>query len=270
MLIDWFTVVAQAFNFLLLVWLMKRFLYQPILQAIDERERRIAAQIGDAQEQKAAAEKERRDFQLKNAAFDQQRDKMLGEETANAKAEGRRLIESAREEYNALHSRLRKALQEEQQDLSREITQRAQQEVFAIASKALAELADTRLEEAIVHAFIRRLQEMEDQERQGLSDAFHASGKQAIVRTAFPLTSDQQAAVEQALEENLALSAPIEFETKPEQISGIELAMNGYKIAWSIGAYLATLEKSVAELLNGRPGSGANPKTQASDYGKGE
>ena len=38
MLIDWFTVGAQALNFLILVWLMKRFLYQPILHAIDERE----------------------------------------------------------------------------------------------------------------------------------------------------------------------------------------------------------------------------------------
>ena len=43
MLIDWFTVSAQAVNFLILVWLMKRYLYQPILVAIDAREKRIAA-----------------------------------------------------------------------------------------------------------------------------------------------------------------------------------------------------------------------------------
>ena len=42
MLIDWFTVAAQALNFLILVWLMKRFLYKPILHAIDAREERIA------------------------------------------------------------------------------------------------------------------------------------------------------------------------------------------------------------------------------------
>ena len=42
MLIDWFTVGAQALNFLILVWLLKRFLYKPILDAIDAREKRIA------------------------------------------------------------------------------------------------------------------------------------------------------------------------------------------------------------------------------------
>jgi F-type H+-transporting ATPase subunit b len=45
MLIDWFTVGAQTLNFLILVWLMKRFLYKPILNAIDTREKRIAKEL---------------------------------------------------------------------------------------------------------------------------------------------------------------------------------------------------------------------------------
>ena len=40
MKINWFTVIAQLVNFLILVWLMKRFLYKPILNAIDEREKK--------------------------------------------------------------------------------------------------------------------------------------------------------------------------------------------------------------------------------------
>ena len=51
--IDWFTVVAQAINFLILVWLLKRFLYKPILHAIDEREKGIAAQLAQAEAKKA-------------------------------------------------------------------------------------------------------------------------------------------------------------------------------------------------------------------------
>ena len=48
MLIDWFTVGAQALNFLILVWLMKHFLYKPILNAIDAREKLIATELADA------------------------------------------------------------------------------------------------------------------------------------------------------------------------------------------------------------------------------
>ena len=56
MLIDWFTVGAQTLNFLILVWLMKRFLYKPILNAIDAREKRIATQLSDADTKTAEAQ----------------------------------------------------------------------------------------------------------------------------------------------------------------------------------------------------------------------
>lgn len=42
MLIDWFTVGAQVLNFVILMWLMKRSLCQPVLDAIDAREDRRA------------------------------------------------------------------------------------------------------------------------------------------------------------------------------------------------------------------------------------
>ena len=55
MLIDWFTVGAQALNFIVLVWLMKRFLYRPVLDAIAAREQRIAQQLAEAATQMAEA-----------------------------------------------------------------------------------------------------------------------------------------------------------------------------------------------------------------------
>ena len=75
--INWFTVVAQAINFLILVWLLKRFLYKPILHAIDEREKGIATQLAEAEAKKNEAQKERDDFQHKNQEFDQQRAVLL-------------------------------------------------------------------------------------------------------------------------------------------------------------------------------------------------
>ena len=73
MLIDWFTVGAQAVNFVILVWLMKRFLYKPILHAIDARENRIAAELAEADAKKAEAQSERDEFQAKNEELDRQR-----------------------------------------------------------------------------------------------------------------------------------------------------------------------------------------------------
>lgn len=68
MLIDWFTVIAQVVNFLILVWLLKRFLYQPILNAIDAREQRVATELADADAKMNEAAKQRNEFQKKCGA----------------------------------------------------------------------------------------------------------------------------------------------------------------------------------------------------------
>ena len=96
MLIDWFTVAAQAINFLLLVWLLKRFLYRPVLAAIDEREKRIAVQLQDAQSKKAEALQEQAVFQRKNEDFDRRRSQLFLEATDAVQAERQKLLEAAR------------------------------------------------------------------------------------------------------------------------------------------------------------------------------
>ena len=101
MLIDWFTVCAQALNFLILVWLMKRFLYTPNLRALDAREKRIAAELADADAKKAEAQKDRDEFQHKNEEFDQQRAALLSQATSEAKTERQRLLEEARQAADA-------------------------------------------------------------------------------------------------------------------------------------------------------------------------
>src|SRR5271157_3837052 len=102
MLIDWFTVGAQIVNFLILVWLLKHFLYKPILNAIDVREKKIAAELADADAKRADANKERDDFKHKNEEFDQQRAALLNKATEDAKVERQRLLDEARQATDAM------------------------------------------------------------------------------------------------------------------------------------------------------------------------
>ena len=118
MLIDWFTVGAQALNFIILVWLLKRFLYRPILDAVDAREKRIAAELADADEKKAEAKKERDEFHHKNEQFDQQRAALMSKATDEANAERRRLLDNARNAADALSTKRQKALQNEANTLT--------------------------------------------------------------------------------------------------------------------------------------------------------
>jgi F-type H+-transporting ATPase subunit b len=260
MLIDWFTVGAQAINFLILVWLMKRFLYKPILQAIDEREKRIASELADADAKEAEAEKERDEFQRKNDELDRRRDALLSQATDEANSVRQRLLDEARTAANALSAKRQETLRNEAQNLNQAISQRTRQEVFAIARKALKDLAETSLEERMVDVFVRRLHELNGEKRERLASALKASPGLVILRTSFDLPPAQRASTESAIAETLGTETQVRFVTAPDIVSGIELIANGQKVAWSIADYLASLEKGVDELLKERDQPKAKPE----------
>ncbi|MDR4478750.1 MAG: F0F1 ATP synthase subunit delta [Nitrospira sp.] len=249
MLIDWFTVGAQVLNFLLLVWLMKRFLYKPILQAIDEREKRIAAQVADAHTIKAEAQRERDEFRQKNESFDQKRAALLNKAMDETNAERHRLLDEARQEADSARAKWQETLRGEHQNLKQDLTGRAGEEVFSIARKTLADLATTALEERVGEVFIRRLRAMDGRTRDELAATLRTASTPAVVRSAFDLPAEQRAAIQHALNETFSADIRLQFEIRPELVSGIELITNGHKLAWSIADYLASLEQRLGELL---------------------
>src|SRR5580700_1950855 len=102
MLIDWFTVGAQALNFLILVWLLKRFLYRPILAAIDAREQRIAKELTDAAAKQAEAQERCDEYQHKNDEVNRERAALLSQATEEANVERQRMIDAAQQAADAI------------------------------------------------------------------------------------------------------------------------------------------------------------------------
>jgi F-type H+-transporting ATPase subunit b len=243
MLIDWFTVAAQALNFLILVWLMKRFLYQPVLRAIDTRENRIKAQIKDADDRQADAKAEAAQFSAKSEAFDQQRAALLQKATTEAIAEKQRLLDAAVQAADALTAKNQQLQRDAEQSLAQMITKRITEEVFAIARKALTDLAAVDLEERMVGVFLDRLDKMSEAAKEKLGIALRTD--RALVQSAFDLAPPQRLRIEQALDRSFAAKIEPTYATAPDLVSGIDLTAGGEKIGWSIADYLAALQKTI-------------------------
>jgi F-type H+-transporting ATPase subunit b len=242
--INWFTVIAQALNFLILVWLLKKFLYKPILNAVNEREKKITDQLKDADAQKATAQKEKEDFQKKNEDFDSKKKALLYKAVADANVEKKQLMDSAKETANALGATMEKAFKEQQNQDKKELSQNTQEHVFAITRKALTDLASVSLETQTVDIFIHHLKAATDTEKQQFIDAFKANSNAILIKSAFALSEKQQGNLTDAVNEVLDTKTTLQFKIAPEIISGIELSTNGYKMAWSFSEYLSALQKN--------------------------
>ena len=258
MLINWFTVIAQAINFLILVWLLKRFLYKPILKAIDEREKRIATQLADAEDKKAGCGRSA-------TPLVQERGLRPGASSALEKSQGRgqrRTSATARPSTRGS----RPIACQTPGGVAHGTTDPESNDHSLDPGGSLCDRAkDT---DGPRHHEPRGAHErgvrwpparLDGAAKEQLVAALTTGTHTAIVRSAFDLPPAQRNAIEAAVKDTLAATAQVQFQNAPELVSGIELSANGQKVAWSIADYLATLARTATELLHDDAASESTP-----------
>jgi F-type H+-transporting ATPase subunit b len=256
-LFDWFTVFAQIANFLILMWLLKRFLYKPVLNAIDTREARIAKLLTDTEESQLQMQQQQEELTAKNVAFSKEREVLLAEAKADAERLKTQLNKTVSEEAEALRNQWIVTLQKEQAKLNDDINQRAHQAVFELARKTLQDLSNTELETHIILVFIKRLEQLSPQERQ----QFYASAHdEVVIRSSLELSEKSKEALRHAIATSLTPSLSIHFELDATLISGIEMTGRAHKLSWNIDDYLTNLKESVARIVNSTTQSHQKPK----------
>ncbi|WP_100640828.1 F0F1 ATP synthase subunit B [Marinobacter salexigens] len=250
MSIDWVTVIAQIANFLVLVWLLKRFLYRPILDGIDAREAEIARRMAEAGEAEKKA-------QTAEAEFHQQKKQLLSDQDALVQqalreSEDQRdsLLAEARAKLEQEQRDWHKHLERERQKFTAQLQRAGEETLLELTRKALRDLADESLEEAIVRQVGVRLHPI----AQELSDAAGDS-KEAIATTHDALSEPAQALL-RADVNKLLPGINLRFETDPEQAHGLVLRVGGAQVAWTVDSYTeefdALLSERIAAGVSGR------------------
>lgn len=257
MQLDGFTIVAQVVNFLILVALLKRFLYAPIIRAMQAREDHIATRLDEAQEKISDAQRQAAVYDQKMQALQQTQDAMLTQAQEEAESQRQQLIEQARQEVERLQDRWRQTLRQEQTAFLQDLRQVAGEQVCAVARRVLADLANADLELAVIQGFLARLHGLDRETRNTFSSALQGAPGDAMVRSAFPIPDEAREQILQALHNDmLDTQSEVQFTTVPELICGIEFIAQGQKIAWSLAQHLDSLEERFAALLEQELGTG--------------
>jgi len=248
--LDWFTLIAQVVNFLVLVWLLKHFLYGRIVRAMNEREAKIAGRLEEAARSRASAEQEAELFRTKNRELEEQREQMLARAREDAESHRRQLMETARLETGTAQAQWFEALSREREGLLQGFRERLGQEVFALARQALKEIANADLEQQILKVFVERIQTLEPAEWEAIVSALRDSNYEVEIRTAFPVSPEGRERLSQSLRHRLNDSVQVRFNTAGELICGIELRAHSHRFVWNLDSYLDGLEARVFEALD--------------------
>jgi F-type H+-transporting ATPase subunit b len=256
-LIDWFTVSAQVVNFLILVYLLKRFLYGPILQAMDRREQEIGDRLRDAAEKREAAENEAEAYRSKAREVEEERPRRLKAVEEEVEKRRRELLSRAKEEVEELREAWRASMVREQRNFLDELKRRTGSEVVRIAGRALAELADADLAEGLAARFCERLNALDPKEKERWSGT--AAQEEVVLRSPFELEPSLRDRIVSALQEVCGREPRLSCRTDPDMPLGIELTAGGVRLSWGLESYLEDLEKDVTELLQAQAASAEAP-----------
>lgn len=247
MQIDWFTLIAQLVNFLILVFLLKYFLYDRIIEAMDTREEEIASRLKEAEEKRQEAEGEADSYRLKQNELEEKRAQILSKAQEEAEEKRRELFRRAKKEADEARSKWYRAIEQQQEAFLTELKRRAGESVHQIARRFLRELADTDLQSKMIETFMNRVREVETKKEPAVGKLAREQ-ESLVVVSSFDIEPRLKQRLTHALggEEN---RKKVRFRVSESLICGLELWVGEKKIAWSLDSSLDELKERVLGTL---------------------
>jgi len=243
MQIDWITVSAQIVNFLILVWLLKHFLYEPVMRAMDRREQRIAKRLNEAQQREQDADKKVKDYNEKNEELDRTREDILEKAKQEVDQHKQQLLDEARNEVDETRRHWQKQAHQEKEEFITNLRRQITTAVESISRKAMRELADSALEEQMVNVFLERLQDLDTKARK----AFAKTSMPVNITTSFELDSTIRNRLTRTIHKHVVDGVEVEYTQSPELLCGIELTGGGQRLSWNIAEYIDDLTAHIEE-----------------------
>lgn len=279
MIIDWYTIIFQIINFLVLVFLLRRFLYGPIIRAMDEREQKIVDREEKAARKKEEAEKEALQYREQKEELEQKEEEIFEEAREKAEKEKRELVSEAREEVEETRRRWEEAFEREKETFISELRRRVGQQACSIARRCLEDLADSRLEELTWDLFLEKIKDLPEEEISELKSAIVSDHGKVVLLSAFEPNEKKVEQLEQALQElqdglgknsenKSDQKVKLELKTDQNLICGLELSTGGYRVAWSMGSYLEDVETEILKGLEQNAPGPADGEVSVNDKGE--
>ncbi|GAA6183805.1 F0F1 ATP synthase subunit B [Aliiglaciecola sp. NS0011-25] len=246
--IDWFTVIAQTVNFLILLWLLKRFLYHPIINGLNKRETKIAQILSAANDKNQQAEALQAEYQLKLSQIEKQRSEIIRQSNQEAKDERQKLLALAQQEAADILANRLQGIEQDMQSLQQEVVIKSMQEVYATCRKVLRDLADSDVQNLMFDKLLLQLTIMDSKQHAEIDKAIN-SNLHISIHSTFALSAAQKNALQQwfikTYSKDNAEAIKFIYTLNPELICGIEVIFDGWKIPWSAHNYLNLLKENI-------------------------
>lgn len=252
-MIDWFTVAAQIVNFLILVALLKKFLYGPIMNAMDRRENDMRERMEEAEQRRQEAGRQKEAFRRKTEELKAEEQKRLEQADRDAEERRKELVSEARAQVDEMREHWQKDVEREREQFADALRETVGRQAVRIARRALADLAGEDLESRMADCLTQRLEQMDDEARKPFLEALKEEEGRVVVRGASSMSDDAFDRLKHGLQSAFDHELRIERTERDNGGVGVDIRIGSRKLAWTLDDYLDRVDDELEQILR-RPG----------------
>jgi F-type H+-transporting ATPase subunit b len=245
--LNWSTFVLELVNFLVLLWILKHFLYRPVLAVIAERRRRVEKTLAEAAEMRSEAERLKTQYEGRLEAWDKERARAreaLEQELEKDRASG---LAALKAELEQQHEKARSRERQRLEDAARGMEETALAQGAEFAMRLLEHSAGPELEARLIELAIDDIGHLSAKRAESMMGRPPAASEAVVVYSAFPLPASRQEAVEKAVRTLTGPDVSVRFEQDPALLAGLRIAIG----AWMLGLNLRDELQGFVDLAHG-------------------
>lgn len=243
-MIDWSTVLFQIINFIILVFLLKKFLYGPIVKVMEQREQEILDREANAQQKFQQAEQTTKDYQHRIEKFENEKEENIKEMHQEISQQKQNLIKESKEEVSQLQEKMKEEIHQQANTAMKQLKEQLSIHACTLAKKTLNDLADASLEAMVFDVFVKKLENLDEQELKTISKSLKQENKAHLV-SSFKISKEQEETIEKTVHQLADTDISLTYSQKDTLGCGYMLEFSGYQVSWNTNHYLDEIEKKL-------------------------
>lgn len=242
MAFNWFTVIAQIINFLILLFILRLVLYKPIFRFMKERRDNIAKKVKDAEMKIKEGEDRKKEYDEKIEEFEKDKQKRRAEFLYDMAERKQESLAKLKKDVEKEKSKIDKQLITHREKIIDNVNKIISQKFVKFVENVFGSLSSNSIEEKMLELFVTKLKTSNKKTIFDFNRVITKNKGVVDIFTAFELHKKSKKSLEDALADMKIKFKKIKFNIKPELMVGVELKVDNSYITWNIKEILEGLE----------------------------
>lgn len=245
---DILTYLFEVINFFILLWILKKLLYNPVISVLQKRKDYITEKLREAEEAQSKVNRLKEEYHQLLKQIEEVRKTKMAEITKEVQQEKEKLYQQMKKELDAQRQKFLDTLEMEKKEAINEIKEETIHYSLSFLSKLLSHFADRNIHKKLVDIALEGIKNINKEEVDNIKEQLKERNV-VIVETAFPITQKEINRIKETINDMFGVDVSVKTEEKKDLIAGVKIHLASKVIDTSLEGQLSVFESLLREKI---------------------